>query len=172
MRYCIKKFPLLLKEGWSGRLIILYIQYFISRPGWLIHSFLLTFICMKNQNLFNRKSLKFFRSSLRNKSTSAEAVLWNILKSKKLNARKFRRQHSIGNYIVDFFCASEKLVIELDGNPHGEYHKVEKDKKRDQYLEGLGFSILRFENRLVFQEPEFVKNEIRKAFKRKDPEFE
>ncbi len=50
-------------------------------------------------------------------------------KSKKLNARKFRRQQSIGNYIVDFFCASEKLVIELDGNPHGEYHKIEKDKK-------------------------------------------
>jgi very-short-patch-repair endonuclease len=78
---------------------------------------------VKNQNLFNRKSLKFFRSSLRNKSTSAEAVLWNILKSKKLNSRKFRRQHSICNYIVDFFCASEKLVIELDGNQHGEYHK-------------------------------------------------
>jgi very-short-patch-repair endonuclease len=75
---------------------------------------------MKNKNLFNRKSLKFFRSSLRNKSTSAEAELWNILKSKKLNARKFRRQHSIGNYIVDFFCASEKLVIELDGNPHNQ----------------------------------------------------
>ena len=63
-------------------------------------------------------------------------------KIKKLNARKFRRQHSIGNYIVDFFCASEKLVIELDGNPHGEYYKIEKDKKRDQYLEGLGFSVL------------------------------
>jgi very-short-patch-repair endonuclease len=105
---------------------------------------------MKDQNLFSRKSLKFFRSSLRNKSTSAEALLWNILKSKKLNARKFRRQHSIGNYIVDFYCDSEKLVIELDGNPHGEYHKIEKDRKRDQYLEGLGFSILRFENRLVF----------------------
>ena len=88
-----------------------------------------TFIDMKN-HLFNRKSLKFFRSSLRNRSTSAEAELWNILKSKKLNARKFRRQHSIGNYIVDFFCASEKLVIELDGNPHGEYHKIEKDKKK------------------------------------------
>ena len=75
---------------------------------------------MKNQNLFNRKCLKFFRSSLRNNSTSAEAVIRNILKSKKLNARKFRRQHSIGNYIVDFFCASEKLVIELDGNPHNQ----------------------------------------------------
>ena len=126
---------------------------------------------MNNKNLFNRKNLKLFRSSLRNKSTSAEAVLWNILKSKNLNGRKFRRQHSIGNYIVDFCCPSEELVIELDGNPHGEYHKIEKDKKRDQYIEGLGFSILRFENRLVFQEPEFVKNEIRKTFKRKDPEL-
>jgi very-short-patch-repair endonuclease len=71
---------------------------------------------MKNQNIFNRKSLKFFRSSLGNKSTCAEAVLWNILKSKKLDQRKFRRQHSIGNYIVDSYSASEKLVIELDGN--------------------------------------------------------
>jgi very-short-patch-repair endonuclease len=126
---------------------------------------------MKNKNLFNRKSLKLFRSSHRNNSTSAEAVLWDMLKSKNINGRKFRRQHSIGNYIVDFCCTSEKLVIELDGNPHGEYHKIEKDIKRDQYLESLGFSILRFENRLVFQEPEFVKNEIRKIFKMKDPEF-
>ena len=127
---------------------------------------------MKNKNLFNRKSLKSFRSSLRNKSTSAESVLWNILKSKNLNGRKFRRQHSIGNYIVDFCCASEKLVIELDGDQHGDYHKIEKDKKRDQYLKDLGFSILRFENRLVFQEPEFVKNEITKAFNKKDPDFD
>jgi very-short-patch-repair endonuclease len=126
---------------------------------------------MENHNLFNRKSLRFFRSSLRNKSTSAEAELWNMLKSRKLDSRIFRRQHSIGNYIVDFFCASEKLIIELDGNPHGEYHRIEKDIKRDQYLEGLGFSILRFENRLVFQEPEYVKNEIRKNFKNKAPEF-
>ena len=59
-------------------------------------------------------------SSLRNKSTSADAELWNILKSKKLNARKFRRQHSIGKSIVDFFCASEKLIIELDGYPHNQ----------------------------------------------------
>jgi len=127
---------------------------------------------MKNNNLFNRKSLKLFRSSLRNRSTSAEVALWNILKSRNLDGRKFRRQHSIGNYIVDFCSPSEKLVIELDGNPHGEYHKIEKDKKRDQYIESLGFSVLRFENRLVFQEPEFVKNEIRKTFIRKDQESE
>jgi very-short-patch-repair endonuclease len=124
---------------------------------------------MKNKNLFNKKNLKFFRSSLSSRSTSAEAELWNILKSKKLDGIKFRRQYSIGSYIIDFCCPSEKILIELDGDPHGEYHKIEEDKKRDQYLEGLGFSILRFENRLVFQEPEFVKNEIRKTFKRKVP---
>jgi very-short-patch-repair endonuclease len=57
---------------------------------------------MNNNNLFNRKGLKSFRSSLRNKSTSAEAALWKILKSKNLNGRKFRRQYSIDSYIVDF----------------------------------------------------------------------
>jgi very-short-patch-repair endonuclease len=124
---------------------------------------------MKNKNLFNRKGLKFFRTSLRNKSTSAEVTLWGMLKSRKLEGRKFRRQYSIGSYIVDFCCPAEKLVIELDGNPHGEYHKIEEDTKRDEYLESLGFSILRFENRLVFQEPEFVKNGIRKTLKMKDP---
>ena len=61
---------------------------------------------------------------------------------------------------------------ELDGSPHCEYHKIEKDKKRDQYLESPGLSILRFENRLVFQEPEFVKNKTRKTFNRKDAGFE
>ncbi len=84
-----------------------------------------------NNNLFNRKYLKSFRSSLRKRSTSAEAVLWNILKSRNLDGRKFRRQHSIGNYIVDFCCPSEKLVIELDGDVHGDYNKIEEDKKRD-----------------------------------------
>jgi very-short-patch-repair endonuclease len=122
---------------------------------------------MINKNLFNRKDLKSFRSSLRNKSTSAEAELWDLLKSKKLEGRKFRRQYSIGNYIVDFCCPSEKLIIELDGDPHGEYHKIEKDEIRDNYLEGLGFIVLRFENRFVFQEPEFIKSEIRKVFNKK-----
>ena len=76
---------------------------------------------MKNRNLFNRKGLKSYRSSLRNRSISAEAALWNILKSRNLDGKKFRRQYSIDNYIVDFCCPSDKLVIELDGAPHGKY---------------------------------------------------
>ena len=95
---------------------------------------------MINKNLFNRKDLKSFRSSLRNTSTSAEAELWEELKSKKLEGRKFRRQYSIGYYIVDFCCPSEKLIIELDGDSHGEYHKIQEDEIRDNYPEGFGFT--------------------------------
>ncbi|MBK7131643.1 MAG: DUF559 domain-containing protein [Bacteroidales bacterium] len=122
---------------------------------------------MINKNLINRKSLKGFRSVLRNNSTSAEVALWVMLKSKKLAGRKFRRQYSIGRYIVDFCCPSGKLIIELDGNPHGEYHRIQKDENRDKYLESLGFTILRFENRFVFQDPEYLKGEISKIFNKK-----
>jgi very-short-patch-repair endonuclease len=109
---------------------------------------------MKSKIIFNRKSLKSFRSSLRNRSTSAEAALWVMLKSRKLEGRKFRRQYSIGSYIVDFCCPAEKLVIELDGAPHGEYHKIQEDENRDKFLKSFGFTVLRFENRFVFQEPD------------------
>jgi very-short-patch-repair endonuclease len=82
-----------------------------------------------------------------------------------LERRKFRRQQSIGRYVVDFYCSQEKLIVELDGNIHGEYFMIEKDRIRDQYLENLGFSILRFENRFIFQHPEYVLDEIKKSFK-------
>jgi very-short-patch-repair endonuclease len=112
----------------------------------------------------NRTELKYFRRRLRNNSTSAEARLWEYLKNKKLVGRKFRRQHSLGNYIVDFFCPSEMLIIELDGDPHGDYYKIELDKKRDADLEGRGYRVLRFENRFVFQDPDHVKSQIINMF--------
>ena len=122
---------------------------------------------MKSKIIFNRKSLKSFRSSLRNRSTSAEAALWEMLKSRKLEGRKFRRQYSIGSYIVDFCCPAEKLVIELDGATHGEYHKIQEDENRDKFLETFGFTVLRFENRFVFQEPEYLISEISKVINKK-----
>ncbi|MGE5420107.1 MAG: endonuclease domain-containing protein [Chloroflexota bacterium] len=118
---------------------------------------------MDNKNIFNRKSLCIFRSALRNKSTSAEAALWILLKSRKVEGRKFRRQHSIGKYIVDFYCPTEKLIIELDGEPHGDAVQIQNDTIRDKYLESLGLTVLRFENRFIFQEPEFILEEIRKV---------
>ncbi len=104
----------------------------------------------------NKNELKGNRKELRNNSTSAESVLWELLKNKQLHGKKFRRQHSLGNYIVDFYCSSDKLIIELDGNPHGEYIQIQKDAKRDEYLAARGCKIIRFENRFVFQDPQFV----------------
>jgi len=68
--------------------------------------------------LNNINYLKDTRKYLRNNLTEAESLLWEVLKGKKLAGRKFRRQHSIGYYIVDFYCPSEKLIIELDGQHH------------------------------------------------------
>jgi hypothetical protein len=69
---------------------------------------------MNENHLFNIKNLKSIRSSLRNKSTSAEAVLWNLLKSRNIRGRKFRRQHSIDKYIVDFGFNSQGASYTLD----------------------------------------------------------
>ena len=68
--------------------------------------------------LHDRNYLRKYRKSNRKSLTPAEAVLWNYLKRRKLDGRKFRRQHSIGNYIVDFYCANETLIVELDGLVH------------------------------------------------------
>jgi very-short-patch-repair endonuclease len=154
----------------AGHADLRYLETLIDRPGWLILTrFLPIFITVKNHNIiFNRKKFKPFRTSLRNGSTSAEATLWGILKSKKLDGRKFRRQHGIGNYIVDFCYPSERLVIELDGDQHGDYEQIEKDKKRDKYLEGLGFTVLRFENKFAFRDQDYITEEIRKIFNKVD----
>ncbi|MBE3086810.1 MAG: endonuclease domain-containing protein [Bacteroidetes bacterium] len=117
-----------------------------------------------DKQIFNKKKLQPYRKALRNNLTSAEVSLWNLLKNKQLSGRKFRRQHSIGNYIVDFYCPEEMLIIELDGDAHGEYNQITKDECRDNYLNNLGFIIIRFENKLVFKDPEFVINEIIKNF--------
>ncbi len=113
----------------------------------------------------NRESLKDTRQYLRTHSTSAEAELWKHIKNKQLAGRKFRRQHSINNYIVDFYCSEEKLIIELDGDPHGDYIQIQRDEIRDHILEESGYKILRFENRFVFQDIEWVKKEIISSFK-------
>jgi very-short-patch-repair endonuclease len=119
----------------------------------------------KVSKIFNKKELKNNRKNLRNNSTSAETALWNLLKNKQLDGRKFRRQHSINNFIVDFYCHTEKIIVELDGNLHGDYIQIERDAERDKSLEMGGFKVLRFENRFVFQEPEYILEEIRKHFR-------
>ncbi|RDV13888.1 endonuclease domain-containing protein [Pontibacter diazotrophicus] len=114
--------------------------------------------------LHNRKYLKENRRALRNDATPAEGELWKYLKDAQLRGRKFRRQHSIGNYILDFYCPSEKLAVELDGQVHFHSAATEADKERDEVLQSLGIRVLRFENSDVFQQTESVLQEIADAF--------
>lgn len=111
---------------------------------------------MARSKEYNHKYLKEKRRHLRNHGTSAEAILWKGLKAKQLKGKKFRRQFSIGNYILDFFCPSEKLCVELDGETHFTEVGVEKDRIRDKYLNSLGIQVLRFDNEDVYQNPTAV----------------
>ena len=120
---------------------------------------------LKRQQIHTRKELKEYRKFLRENMTFAEAFLWNFLKAKKLEGKRFTRQHSIGNYIVDFYCASEKLIVELDGQVHLNSTIEEKDLKRTRYLESLGFNVIRFENKMVFDFLPTVLKEIKDNFK-------
>jgi len=74
---------------------------------------------------------------LRQKQTPAEAILWELLRDRKLMDLKFRRQHQIGDYIVDFYCHDKRLVIELDGAIHDKEEQRKKDHKRDDYLNAI-----------------------------------
>jgi very-short-patch-repair endonuclease len=101
--------------------------------------------------------------------TEAELVLWQVLKDKKQKGRKFRRQYSIGYYIVDFCCPSEKLIIELDGNHHYTHEGKEKDKERDAHLSLLEFKVLRFENKEVLENLNEVLKKIKSHFDINNP---
>lgn len=120
------------------------------------------------EKLNNHKYLKEFRKELRNNPTKAESQLWKALQKNQLEGRKFRRQHSIGNYIADFYCTKEKLLVELDGQYHANPVSEEYDRKRTEYLENLGFKVLRFENYLVFEQLDMVLEAIKIEFKQKD----
>ena len=91
--------------------------------------------------------------------------LWNILKDKKLCCRKFRRQHSIGYYIADFYCTKEKLVIELDGKNHYTPEGITNDLERDKNLAMMNIKVLRFENKEVKNNLTEVLKSIKANFK-------
>ena len=91
---------------------------------------------------------------LRREPTPAERKLWSVLRGKKLNGVSFRRQHAIGNYIVDFVSIKKKLIIELDGSQHLE--QTEYDEERTKYLESQGYQIVRFWNNQIEKEMDGV----------------
>jgi very-short-patch-repair endonuclease len=98
---------------------------------------------------------------LRRNLTPAEQKLWDALRGGKLAGLKFRRQHPVGNFILDFYCAAHKLVVEVDGGIHET--QIEYDATRTSELEGYGYTIVRFTNEVVLHQIETVLAEILQA---------
>ncbi|MCB9332288.1 MAG: DUF559 domain-containing protein [Lewinellaceae bacterium] len=113
--------------------------------------------------------LKAFVKGLRKSQTKAEEILWQQLRNKQLDGIKFRRQHAIENFIADFVSLEFRLVIEIDGSIHN--FQPEWDELRTEYLEILGFKVIRFSNAEVLNQLPETLNSIRKAVKSRQKEF-
>jgi very-short-patch-repair endonuclease len=110
--------------------------------------------------LFNRFGEKQIRRALRNEMPRCEVILWSRLKGKQLNSIKFRRQYSVGRYILDFYAPVLKLGIELDGDSHFGDGAEERDRERQRFIEACGIHLLRFNNVDVMNNLEAVIDSI------------
>lgn len=100
-----------------------------------------------------------FRRLLRKNSTDAERELWGRLRARRTD-RKFRRQHAVGPYILDFYCPSARLAVELDGGHHYGGEQAVRDLARDDWLKARGIRVLRYSDVDVLLEPEAVEDSI------------
>ena len=98
---------------------------------------------------FYRADAVSFARTLRRRMTRAETILWNALRRNDLAGLHFRRQAPVGPYIADFLCATEKLIVELDGAPHEKEKQIAHDAHRDAWLARAGYTVLRLPNDLV-----------------------
>ncbi len=107
-----------------------------------------------------KKSIFFRAIELRNNMTLAEKILWEELKKREIFKSRWKRQHPIDIFVVDFYCHKYKLAIEVDGEIHLNEEIREHDDGREHDIEKLGIKILRFTNREVFEDIRKVKNRI------------
>lgn len=117
------------------------------------------------QSIHNRKPMEVLRRELRKTPTSTEEMLWERLRSSQLGGRKFRRQHSVGVYILDFYCPTERLAVELDGSVHTTAEAIVHDEVRDTTLAQLQIRTLRISNDEVEADIESVLQKIKDCFK-------
>ena len=99
---------------------------------------------------YNKSSEKQKRRVLRNNATKAEQILWKHLKGRQLAQHKFRRQYSVDQFVIDFYCPSIKLAIEVDGSSHFSNDAEIYDKERERIIETFGITFIRFNNNDVF----------------------
>jgi very-short-patch-repair endonuclease len=99
---------------------------------------------------YNKTSLKEKRIYLRKNQTPAEKLVWGFLRNRQMKGLKFRRQYSVGNYVIDFYCPKLKLAVEIDGNIHDLPEQKGYDIKRQQYIEQFGIKFIRIRNEELF----------------------
>ncbi len=100
--------------------------------------------------------------TLRQDKTESEIIAWYLLRTLRFKGVRFRRQHPVGQYIVDFCCPRRRLVVELDGSVHGQPSQAKRDTRRDALLKDLGYVVTRFPNGMVLKAPElFVENVLK-----------
>ncbi|MFH1171861.1 MAG: endonuclease domain-containing protein [bacterium] len=110
--------------------------------------------------LYNHPRRKKLRKRLRVLQTQTEARLWQVLRTRKFHGLKFRRQYGIGRYVVDFYCAELRLVIEIDGDSHSHPEAQKYDRVRDSFISAHDIHILRVTNQQVRYDLEGVLGEI------------
>ena len=111
--------------------------------------------------IHNLREMKQRRGLLRKSLIPAEAVLWKRLQKSQLAGNKFRRQHIIGRYIVEFCCPECRVAVELDGQVHFNSIRSEYDAERTKFLERFNIRVLRFENRRIFEDIDSILNLIK-----------
>ena len=99
---------------------------------------------------------------LRSNMTCPETRLWLRLRARQLQGLKFRRQHGIGPYIVDFYCPEQSLVIEVDGDSHADADQILKDRQRAKYLQSLGLHVIRYVNDDILKNLDGVMEDLAK----------
>ena len=128
----------------------------------------------RKRNLFGGASSRKFRfaKGLRINRTQTEILLWEKLRAKRLGGFKFRQQHPFGRFVLDFYCHSEKLSIEIDGEIHKIDGNVEYDALRTKMIKEEGIKEIRFSNQEVLNEIEEVTNKILQRLKKSKKERE
>jgi len=113
----------------------------------------------------NKPTLRILQAAreLRQNATKTEELLWDALRSRRLEGIKFRRQHPIGRFVLDFYCSRHRLAIEVDGSVHQKFEQHQNDVLRSQELQDLDIRVLRVTNREVEEDLDGVLRKILEA---------
>ena len=114
--------------------------------------------------LYNIKQMEEARRLLRKDQTQAEEILWDALRNRRLENKKFRRQYSVGNFVLDFYCTQERLAIEADGSVHDSRESQQYDMHRTEAINDIGIKVIRFKNEEILNDLPKVLERIKSFF--------